>query len=301
MGNTAEKLAREIGPTAGQGKTAIITGGSAGLGLESARVLADFSAFDRVVLGCRDVEKGRGAVQGFANHQKITVMKLDLESFDSVKAFALEVLEKNQKIHVLMLNAGVYSGKGVTGDGFEKCFQVCHFAHFLLYRLLEQRLVESAPARVVVVASEAYRMAKAFQFPDGDKPAWDSEEAKKNVMSSFGEYGRAKLANIYFAKSVSERVLDKKVTCQAVHPGGVNTEIYPGWIPRILLRVLLTTVQGGAIPQVYTAIAPEVENAPFAFWVPGYVYRPQKESVSLKKDVQQKLWEESEKVIAKYL
>eukprot|EP00076_Gallus_gallus_P007457 XP_003642478.3 dehydrogenase/reductase SDR family member 13 isoform X1 [Gallus gallus] len=207
------------------GRTAVVTGGSSGIGEAVARELARCGA--RVVLATRDALRGEEAawrIRRDTGNPKVLFMPLDLSSLHSVHAFATAFLQQEPHLHLLINNAGVSTG-GTTEDGFSLPFQVNHLGHFLLTQLLLQRLQSSAPSRVVIVASSAHcagrlRMAELGRPPPGP-------------FAAFQDYCDSKLANVLHARQLAARLQGTGVTAYAVHPGFVNTRLFrhaPLWL-----------------------------------------------------------------------
>jgi NAD(P)-dependent dehydrogenase (short-subunit alcohol dehydrogenase family) len=151
------------------GKTVLITGGNAGLGLETAVALAAMGA--SVVITSRSAEKGEAARKEIIERTgsaHVEVMALDLASFASIRAFAEAFLASHPRLDVLVNNAGlILSERTTTEEGFETTFGVNHLGHFLLTDLLLDRIKASAPARIVNVASEAHKFAiDGLKFDD---------------------------------------------------------------------------------------------------------------------------------------
>jgi len=198
-------------------RTVLITGGNTGIGKETALALA--ARGDDVVIACRNVEKGKSAARDIKEKtgRDVAVMKLNLASTASIRVFATTFLEEHPRLDVLVLNAGLFvSQRSTTEDGFETMFGVNHLGHFLLTRLLEDRLVASAPSRVVVVASDAHRRPKkGLDFDD---------LMSARTFQPFDVYGKSKLANVYFARELSRRLAARGVTANSLHPGVVATE-----------------------------------------------------------------------------
>ena len=139
----------------------MITGANCGIGFETARSLALHGA--TVVMACRNMDSAREKRSEILKERPeatIEILHLDLTSLKSVKEMADIYLDKGWPLHILILNAGVFGlGFSVTDDGYETTFQVNHLAQFYLTRLLTKRMVDSAPARIVVVSSESHRFA----------------------------------------------------------------------------------------------------------------------------------------------
>ena len=198
-------------------KTVLITGGNAGLGLETAVALAALG--DSVTITARDPARGEAAraeIVERSGSETVEVMALDLASTASIRSFAAAFLDTHPRLHVLVNNAGlILSERTETEDGFETTFGVNHLGHVLLTDLLLDRLKASAPARIVVVASDAHKFAL-----DGLK--FDDLQCHGHYWS-YRVYGRSKLANIYFMRALAKRLEGTGVTVNAVHPGSVAT------------------------------------------------------------------------------
>ena len=153
-----------------QGKTVVVTGGNSGIGLETAEALAGMGA--RVIVTARNADKGRAAVAGIVERlggdAPVQLVVFDLADLSSVRRGASEILEQAPRLDVLVNNAGVVlSERHETVDGFEATFATNHLGPFLLTNLLLDRLRESAPSRIVNVASTAHNTArKGIPFDD---------------------------------------------------------------------------------------------------------------------------------------
>ena len=191
------------------GRTVVITGGNAGIGKETAVALARDGA--RVIFTSRDRSRGPAALAEITERSggTVEVMPLDLASLASVRTFAAAVLAATDRIDALVNNAGlVLTDRRVTEDGFEMTFGVNHLGHFLLTDLLRERLIASAPARVVVLASFAHRFAwRGLDFDD---------LMSERRYSGFDVYARSKLANILFTLELSQRLTGTRVTARPI-------------------------------------------------------------------------------------
>lgn len=209
-----------------RGRTAIVTGGSGGIGEATARALARCGA--RVVLAARSARRGEEAARRIrteTGNPEVLFMPLDLASLRSVRAFASAFLCQEPHLHLLVNNAGVSAG-GTTEDGFSLTFQVNHLGHFLLTQLLLERLQHSAPSRVVIVASAAHRAGRLNPAALGRPPP--------GPLPTFQGYCDSKLANVLHARELATRLQGTQVTAYAVHPGGccgsdVKQYVYGGW------------------------------------------------------------------------
>lgn len=184
-------------------------------------------------------------------------MKLDLSSLKSVREFAEEVIKTEQKLHVLIHNAGYAQTfkKTVTDDGLEMTMATNHYGPFLLTHLLIDLMKKSAPARIVVVASELYRLA----FLNLENP---------NPTTTFPAYLYyvSKYANICFTKELARRLEGTNVTANCLHPGMVDSGIwrnvpFPLNLPlSLIIKGFFKTPAQGCQTSVYCAVSEEVEN-----------------------------------------
>ncbi|KAM6239581.1 dehydrogenase/reductase SDR family member 13 [Spheniscus humboldti] len=216
-----------------RGRTAIVTGGSGGIGAATALELARCGA--RVVLAARSAPRGEAAARRIrteTGNAEVRFMQLDLASLRSVRAFASAFLRQEPHLHLLINNAGVSAG-GTTEDGFSLSFQVNHLGHFLLTQLLLERLQSCAPSRVVIVASRAHCAGRLHPDTLGRPPP--------GPLSAFQDYCDSKLANVLHARELATRLEGTQVTCYAVHPGFVNTELFrhtPLWLKPLFLPLV---------------------------------------------------------------
>ncbi|XP_050738270.1 retinol dehydrogenase 12-like [Eriocheir sinensis] len=279
------------------GKTVIITGGTAGIGKETARDLLWRSA--RVVLACRNLEKG-ARVAGELRAEvgsvgEVVVRRLDTSDLTSVRTFAKEVLDTEKAIHVLINNAGRASPekREVTEDGLEMTMATNHFGHFLLTNLLLGRLKESAPSRVVNVSSMGHRWASKFDVNDLTLSSpYDPPQA----------YFISKLCNVLFTRELADRLAGTGVTANSLHPGAVNTNIlnslsfsFTSALFSLFLIVFGKDAALGAQTSIHLAVSEEVEG------LTGIYFGDCKEEVPSKlarrKDLATALWEASVKAV----
>jgi NAD(P)-dependent dehydrogenase (short-subunit alcohol dehydrogenase family) len=195
-----------------QGKVAIVTGGHAGLGLETTRVLSNAGA--TVVVGSRDPRKAQMAVAKIKN---VEVGELDLASPASIDRFASEFLISNRALDLLINNAGVMATP-LTRDerGYELQFSTNHLGHFQLTARLWPALKKSGNARVVALSSRGHaRGGVDLSDPNFSKRPYDKWAA----------YGQSKSANSLFAVELDKRGQKDGVRAFAVHPGGILTDL----------------------------------------------------------------------------
>ena len=200
------------------GKRILVTGVSAGLGIETARTLAAHGA--DVVGAARDLAKAERATDGVrkdatAGGGSLTLTELDLANLDSVRACANALIKDGRAFDLIIANAGVMATpKGRTQDGFETQFGTNHLGHFVLINRLAPLLHEGA--RVVMLSSSGHR----YSDVNLDDPGFERTE-----YTPFGAYGRSKTANILFAVEFDRRHKERGVRATAVHPGGIQTEL----------------------------------------------------------------------------
>jgi NAD(P)-dependent dehydrogenase (short-subunit alcohol dehydrogenase family) len=190
----------------------LVTGASAGLGVETARSLAAHGA--DLILGVRDLDKAErnlGAVR--AAGTKVEVRPVDLASLASVRAFSDGVRADHDRIDVLIANAGVMAPPwGTTTDGFETQFGTNHLGHFVLVN----RLAPIVTDRIVSLSSAGHRISDV----DLDDPNFE-----RTPYDPWTGYGRSKTANVLFAVGLDRRLKDRGVRACAVHPGQIMTEL----------------------------------------------------------------------------
>jgi NAD(P)-dependent dehydrogenase (short-subunit alcohol dehydrogenase family) len=242
-----------------RGRTCLVTGASSGIGLVAARELAREGA--SVVLVCRDGARGERAlaeVRAASRHGEAELMLADLSSQEEVRRLARRFLATKRPLHVLLNNAGVVMLKRTpTVDGIETTLAVNHLAPFLLTNLLLGRMIESAPARIVNVASDAHRLKGVrMRFDD-----LQGEHEYKVVRI----YGQSKLANILFTRELARRIEGTGVTANCLHPGMVATRLggNNGLFARtvlVLLRPFSLKPEQGAETSVYLCASPDVER-----------------------------------------
>ena len=201
-----------------QGKRILVTGVSAGLGVETARSLAAHGA--HVVGAARDVTKAEGATaqvrrDGAAQGGSFELVTLDLASLKSVRACATQLIAKGEPFDLVIANAGVMATPfGHTVDGFETQFGTNHLGHFVLINRIAPLM--RAGSRLINLASSGHRFANVdLQDPNFEHTPYEP----------FIGYGRSKTANILFAVAFDQRHRGRGVRAAAVHPGGIQTEL----------------------------------------------------------------------------
>ena len=280
------------------GRTALVTGATSGIGLETARVLALRGA--HVLVTGRTLDKARAACAAIPG--RATPLACELTDFDNVAECAARVNQLGVPLDVLICNAGIMAPpKLELVRGLEKQFVANHLGHFLLVsRLLDT--VRAAPAgRVVMVSSSAHKWAPtggvAFNNLTGDK-GYDPRVF----------YGQSKLANALVARELARRLAGTTTTANAAHPGLIITNIIryiPRWqqllAPLIgpLLRSRIKTTAQGAATTCYVAAHPEVADVSGRYFADCAVATPEK---AMEDDaLAARLWSESESLVRSWL
>lgn len=245
------------------GKVCVVTGANSGIGQAAALTLARFGA--EVILVCRDKARGEAAraeigAAAAAGQPRLEIA--DLSSMPEVRDLAGRLSDLG-RLDVLINNAGLVLGeRRISADGFEYTFALNHLAPFLLTNLLREKLVASAPARVITVSSAAHRGARLDL----------ADLQLAGHFSGWRAYANSKLANILFTTELASRLAGTGVTANCLHPGTVNTGF--GRDGSRLLRLgldlgrrFLRTAGQGADTVAYLASSPAVEGATGGYYI----------------------------------
>lgn len=271
----------------------IVTGANSGIGKATSIGLAKTGA--TVVMLCRRKTEGEAAVQEvrfLTGNNSVDLMLCDLGSLKSIEEFCLEFKKKYQRLDVLLNNAGVIlSQRHETVDGYELQFGVNHLGHFFLTNLLLDRLIESAPSRIINVSSGAHKVGK-IHFKDIN--------LKKNfhVMRA---YAQSKLANILFTYELAERLKDTGVTVNCLHPGavatkmGINRDNGFGTLITRMLKPFFQTAEKGAETSIFLATSHEVAGVTGKYFYRKKAIASSKRSYD--KTIAKELWNLSEEMI----
>jgi retinol dehydrogenase-14 len=272
------------------GRSVVITGGNSGIGKATAEALARLGA--RVVITSRDAGRGASAVADIrraSGNDAVECVSLDLASLASVRDCAGELLDRLDAIHVLDLNAGgVLSRRTETEDGFESQFQANHLGHFLLSQLLLDRLVASAPARVVVLSSWGHTQAKGGL--DFDDLQWMARPYRGSFV-----YSATKLMNLYFTFELARRLADTQVTANAMHPGFVASGFaMSGDTTALRLGIMVSrpfarSPRKGAATAIWLAASDDVDGVTGKYFADCRQKAPA--SFALDTDAARRLWE----------
>ena len=245
------------------GKTCVVTGAPAGIGEATALGLARLGA--RVVVVGRSRERGEATLarlRAAGGGDRAALLLADLASLADVRRLADEILAACPQLHLLVNNAGVVNlHRHLSVDGFEETFAVNHLAYFALTNLLLDRLVASAPARIVNVASDAHRFGPLDL---------DDLQSERNY-GAMRTYGRSKAANILFTRELARRLEGSGVTANAVHPGAVASRLgaHNGWFGKLvtgLLKPFFQSPEKGARTSLHVASAPELDRISGAYF-----------------------------------
>jgi NAD(P)-dependent dehydrogenase (short-subunit alcohol dehydrogenase family) len=275
-----------------QGKVAVITGGTSGIGEVAAEKLAAMGA--RMVLVARDKTRGeatlsklRQAAPGLAH----CVHYADLSRVVEMKRVATAIAATEPRIDVLINNAGAMFGtRQVTEDGLELTFATNHLAYFVLTQGLRDRLLAAAPtARVVNTSSDAHK---------GNQLDFADLQSSKDYRA-FRVYGRSKLCNILFTRELARRWAGSGVTANSLHPGFVATRFgdHSGGAMSLIIRVaknVAISPQKGAETIVYLASSPDLAGVSGRYFYKCREAAPTPEAQD--DDWALRLWQETEKL-----
>ncbi len=279
------------------GKTALITGATSGLGLETLRVLTMRGA--HCIVTGRTLDKAREAcasVQG-----KTTPIALELEKWDTIVTASNEVLALGMPIDMLVLNAGIMAlPKLEKVYGLEKHFVVNHLGHFILANRLLDQVQAATQGRIVVVSSRGYQWAAAagieFDNLGGDR------DYKPNKM-----YGQSKLANVLMTLQLAQQLRGTATTANAVHPGIINTNLgrhMSTWtraITPLIGWTFMRSVEEGAATTCYVATAPALATVSGCYFEDCNPVVPVVGKHMDDLQLAQQLWDKSAELTAGYL
>ena len=255
-----------------QGKHIAVTGPTAGIGRAASLEFARRGA--KLTLFCRSREKAE-ALQGeivASGGIAPSIIIMDMTDLGSVRRAGEEFIAKNDSLDVLLNNAGIVNtSRKETIDGFEESLAVNHFAPFLLTGLLLPALQRAQYARIVNVSSHAHTFVKGMGFND--------MQATRNYRT-FREYGRSKLANILFTRSLSQKLAGHNITVNCLHPGAVSTSLgtqnggfFSRNLPR-LLKPFFRTPEQGAQTSIYLCCSDEVAEVSGRYFVNSKQKKP---------------------------
>ena len=244
--STTDEVLRSINLS---GKRVLVTGVSAGLGVETARALAAHGV--QVIGTARNLSKAQAATEQVCAQAtsggSLRLAELDLASLDSVRRCADGLLAAGKPFDVIIANAGVMAcPKGTTADGFETQFGTNHLGHFVLVNRIASLLRPGS--RLVNLSSAGHRFADV----DLEDPNFEH-----SPYAEFTAYGRSKTANVLFAVEFDRRYKASGVRATAVHPGGIQTELGRYMTPEVrqgLIAQINANQPKGAAPFSYKSV-----------------------------------------------
>ncbi|KAH1115529.1 hypothetical protein J1N35_008907 [Gossypium stocksii] len=304
--STAEEVTQGID---GSALTAIVTGASSGIGVETTRVLALRGV--HIVMAVRNVDAGRNVKESILKEipsAKIDVMELDLSSMASVRKFASQYQSSNLPLNLLINNAGVMATPFMLSqDKIELQFATNHLGHFLLTDLLLETMKRTAresniEGRIVNVSSEGHRIA----YSEGIR--FDKINDESGYYTWYA-YGQSKLANILHAKELARPSLSLKcffllwhnqeegveITANSLHPGAIistNLMRHHGLINTVgqmLGKYFLKNIPQGAATTCYVALNPQVKGVSGEYFLDSNIGNPSAKAKDA--DLAKKLWD----------
>jgi NAD(P)-dependent dehydrogenase (short-subunit alcohol dehydrogenase family) len=271
---------------------ALVTGGSSGIGFETARGLS--AHFDVVGIVGRDPSRLAEAAERLKSvDARIETFQADFSSLAEVRELAVSVKTRFSSLAVLVNNAGVWhKDRTLSKDGYEETFAVNHLAHFLLTNQLEDLLVAGTGARVVNVSSSMHVRPKSMN--------WDDLMFEKS-WKGFWVYGHSKLANVLFSNELARRWKDLGITSNALNPGNVRSRITRNnWFLNALhrspiARMVIMSEADGARTSLHVATSPDLEGVTGRYFDKGREARASKASAD--EEAARRLWEVSQRLV----
>jgi NAD(P)-dependent dehydrogenase (short-subunit alcohol dehydrogenase family) len=277
-------------------KIALITGGTNGIGKETAFRLA-LEGINVTIVGqtpekCILISEQLQTKSG----NQVDWIAADLSTMNGIESTARTFQEQHSNLHVLINNAGAFfNHRIITEDGFEKTFALNYLNYFYLTHLLMNMIQESSPARIVNVSSMAHSGMRSFDF--------DNLQGDKHYFMGWDAYSRSKLCNLYFTYELSRKLSSTDITVNALHPGYIATGFASnnGPIFRIITSVgaklFAMKPESGAKTIIYLAISPEIEGVSGKYFRNSIAIRSS--PLSYDTTIASKLWQTSLKMITK--
>ncbi|XP_061353815.1 short-chain dehydrogenase TIC 32, chloroplastic-like isoform X2 [Gastrolobium bilobum] len=297
--STAEEVTQGID---GTGLTAIVTGATSGIGIETARVLALRGV--HVVMGIRNMEAGgeiKDSILRNNSTAKIDVMELDLSSMESVRKFALQFNSCSLPLNILVNNAGIMATPfKLSKDNIELQFATNHIGHFLLTNLLLETMKRTAieqrkEGRIVNVSSRRHQLS----YPEGIRFNKINDKSGYNSLSA---YGQSKLASVLHANELARRLKEEgsEITANSLNPGVIATNLFryhsfiDGFVG-LLGKYVMKNVQQGAATTCYVALHPQVKGLTGCYFADCNL--AEASSQSAYPELARKLWEYSSNLV----
>ncbi|KAG1744602.1 uncharacterized protein EDB91DRAFT_1123331 [Suillus paluster] len=270
MGHVWSVYVRELYPPSTQfhasdipdmsGKVVLVTGGNAGIGKETARVLLTKNA--KVYIACRDKAKGEATIRDLkqSTGKDAFLLQLNLANLKSVKASGEEFLRREPILHVLFNNAGVMTPpvETLTDDGYDLQFGTNVLGHFYFTKLVMPALIAAAAqspdgtARVVNTSSNAHWLGSLDYNTFKDSPA-------RRQKSSMVLYGQSKMGNAIFSAELARQYGSQGIISTALNPGGIKTELarHHGSFTQMIGNMILHDISFGPLTQLYAGTTAE--------------------------------------------
>ncbi|PWA97379.1 glucose/ribitol dehydrogenase [Artemisia annua] len=261
--STAEDVTKGID---GTGLTAIVTGATSGIGLETARVLALRGV--HVVIAVRNVESGNKVKEGIVEkipNAKIDVMELDISSLESVRKFVSQYCAKGLPLNILILNAGIMTPPfSLSKDNIELQFATNYVGNFVLTNSLLDTMKKTASesgkeGRIVMLSSEVHKVT----YNGG---IWFDKINDEKSYSALKAYGQSKLAPILYINELTRRLQEEgvNITANSLHPGVINTNLarHGGFFAMFVnaAKSFLKNIPQGAATTCYVALHPQLKG-----------------------------------------
>jgi NAD(P)-dependent dehydrogenase (short-subunit alcohol dehydrogenase family) len=264
-----------------QGKTFLVTGASSGIGRATVVDLARRGG--KVFLATRSEEKTKAVLDEIGDDA--TYLHLDLGDLASVRECAETFLSRDEPLHALVNNAGLAGQRGLTTSGFELAFGTNHVGHFLLTKLLLDKLKASAPTRIVNVSSVGHYQARGIDYEAVRKPT--------KSITGLPEYAVSKLANVVHAQELARRLDGTGVTTYSLHPGAIASNVWRRvpWPLDALMKLFMKSNEEGAQTTLYCATSPEVADASGKYYDDRAEKEPSKVATP---ELGAELWQKSE-------
>ena len=277
-------------------KIVLITGANSGIGKETTGALAKKDA--TIVMACRNLEKAESVcemIKAESGNTNIEVLKLDLSSFNSIRNFAQEFSARYHQLNVLINNAGIFCMKREeTEEGFEKTIAINYLGPFLLNYELLPILEKTSEARIINLSSDAHF--------SGDLDLNDLH-FKRRKYSGFKAYASSRLATVFFTQELVERVKEKDIMVNSLHPGHVDTNMWDLWgaqrrwyhsLLNGLMKLFLISAEEGAKTSIYLASSCEVKGITGKYFAKKRIKAASKKCSDIK--LQKELWQLSKRL-----
>lgn len=282
-----------------EGKRVLLTGGTTGIGRATVAELARLGA--EVVFTARSAAVGDeivAEVSKATGNDALWHRRLDLDDIGGVRSFATTFREDFDRLDVLINNAGVVmTERRATADGHEFTFGVNHLGHFVLVNELLPLLEASAPARIVIVASDAHKFVGGLKFDN-----LQNEGGRFGVGKGMATYSRSKLANMLHTRELARRLDPDQITVNSVHPGAVRTrlgrdgeETRMGEMIWPLVSRFFLTPENGARTSIWAATSPVLDGVTGEYLAKEKIAKPRK--TALDDVAAARLWAASEELV----